>query len=769
VEGVTLTRDAAKITLASGTIAFGQPVQGRVFAAAFRGKGSLQVAPMRPMEIQQLQFHTQSEVLDQSFTEAVFTFSDPLFEEISREVRFVPRDVEALQSLYADRINTLMDRGTHWEHRVLKALLAADPARHRFFRAEFKTEPFGWVTLTLDASEAEEFELSRHDDSQSRVIVDTWVRQPAGNRSIEEAYRNWEARHEYGIERYRMDASVDSLGELTATTTMELKIQQPGERVLLFTLDPNLRVSRIQDGAGRRWAFFQPREPKDVPFLGEYLVAVAPEPILPGPLTLEFAYVGKRVVRKEGSGVYFAQSWGWYPGNWNAEITFAARAHFELVLRVPKRFQAVAVGKKVEESVEGDLRVTRWQSEIPLAVAGFAFGEYNVKTEQVGKVQVEVYANKNPDDMLRTIEIIAEGPMPEQNPRINPLGGLGSLSPTRLLQEMATEMANSVRVFERYFGPYPYGKLSMSNIAAFRPWGQGWPGLIYLSALSSLDPSQRQQLGLGGNEPELTDRWRSHEVSHQWWGHAVSWRSYHDQWLSEGFAEYSGMLYTYLRRGPAEFFSSLRWARNNLFYKDNFGAVNERIGPIYAGRRLRSAKHPRAYSIVVYEKGAWVLHMLRMMLFDTHNPQDPDHRFVAMMQEFTKTFYNRAASTEDFKRIVEKHMTPQMDMDGNGRMDWFFNQWVYGTGIPQYWLTYTVEPGKDPGSFVLKGRLRQSGVPESFKMPVPLYFTKGKNTFLAGWVPAIGPETPIEVPLNFRPDKITLNEQEDILCLVGPT
>jgi len=766
-EAVTLERDSAQIEFRSGTIGFARALHGCPFAAAFRGTGRLRVSPVRLLEQQQLAFHTGAPALEVEFSDAILQFSDSTLDEVASQVRFRPGDAAPLESLYADRVGVLVARGTNWEPRLIKALLSADPARNRFFRGEFKTDKFGWVTVVLDSSRAEEFQLSRHDAATSFYLTDIWVSQPAGKRPIDDAYRSLEARQDFLIDRYRLDVAVEGQGELTATAAVELKVQHGGERVLLLQLDPHLQVTGAKDDSGRAWAVFQPRDPKEDPFLGDFLVVVAPEPISPGALTLEFQYGGKRVVRNEGSGVFFAQNWNWYPGYYDSEVTFATRSHFDLTLRVAKKFQVVTTGKKVEEKVEGDWIVVRSQSEIPLAVAGFAFGEYNVKTQQVGNVRVEVYANKRPDDLLRTIEIIAEDPMPEQNRRINPIAGIGLMTPARLANEMVNEMVNSLRVFEKYFGPYPYEKLAMSNIASFRPWGQGWPSLIYLSSLSFLDANQRSQLGLGGYEGQLTDRWRAHEVSHQWWGHAVSWRSYHDQWLSEGFAEYSGMMYTFLRRNPKEFIDSLRLARRDLLYKDQFGAVHEQVGPIYAGRRLLSARHVNTYQAVVYGKGAWVLHMLRMMLFDSQNKQDPDARFSAMMQEFVRTHLNRAASTADFQRIVEKHMSPQMDMDGNGRMDWFFNQWVYGTGVPEYSLHYQIVPGSQPGAFILRGRVLQKNVPEGFKMPVPLYITKGKTTFLAGWLPVLGAETPIEIPLEFRPDKASLNEQEDILCIVS--
>jgi hypothetical protein len=93
-----------------------------------------------------------------------------------------------------------------------------------------------------------------------------------------------------------------------------------------------------------------------------------------------------------------------------------------------------------------------------------------------------------------------------------------------------------------------------------------------------------------------------------------------------------------------------------------------------------------------------------------------------MMKDFVQTYFNKDVSTEDFKRIVEKHMTAQMDLNGNGRMDWFFNEWVYGTEMPAYRFEYRI--GSD-GS--LSGRVTQSGVSNSFVMLVPVYVDFGKG------------------------------------------
>ena len=89
---------------------------------------------------------------------------------------------------------------------------------------------------------------------------------------------------------------------------------------------------------------------------------------------------------------------------------------------------------------------------------------------------------------------------------------------------------------------------------------------------------------------------------------------------------------------------------------------------------------PPGYNSVVYNKGGYIIHMLRMMLQNPRNPGGPDAHFEALMKDFCQTYGSGAASTEDFKAVVEKHLTPMMDLDKNGRMDWFFNQYVYGAG-----------------------------------------------------------------------------------------
>src|SRR5205823_8375595 len=110
-----------------------------------------------------------------------------------------------------------------------------------------------------------------------------------------------------------------------------------------------------------------------------------------------------------------------------------------------------------------------------------------------------------------------------------------------------------------------------------------------------------------------------------------------------------------------------------------------------------------AYSAVVYRKGGYILHMLRSMMW---TPKDHDKEFIAMMQDFVQQNMNRNASTEGFRAIAEKHMSPAMDLDGDHHLGWFFRQWVYGTALPKYKFEPTVTAAEN-GKWLLKATLTQ--------------------------------------------------------------
>src|SRR5260370_39315468 len=207
-----------------------------------------------------------------------------------------------------------------------------------------------------------------------------------------------------------------------------------------------------------------------------------------------------------------------------------------------------------------------------------------------------------------------------------------------------------------------------------------------------------------------------------------------------------------------------RWRKEKelLHNKDINGHAIESLGPIWMGGRIRSAvTGPASYQELISSKGAYVLHMLHLQLVDPRNP-DPDHLFKDMMRDYCKTFDNKPASTEDFKAIVEKHMTRGMDLDGNHKMDWFFNQYVYGMGIPQYNFHATLDYTAD-GKTHFKAELTRSGVPDTWKDSIPLYGHLGDKTVNMGHVLSTHPTETVETTIQGKIDRISINDYAEIL------
>ena len=136
--------------------------------------------------------------------------------------------------------------------------------------------------------------------------------------------------------------------------------------------------------------------------------------------------------------------------------------------------------------------------------------------------------------------------------------------------------------------------------------------------------------------------------------------------------------------------------------------------------------------------------------------QNPDARFIAMMRDFVTTYTAKNPSTEDFRRVVEKHFGEPMG--------WFFDEWVYGTETPHYDFSYDLKDGGQ-GKTILHVSLAQSEVSDSFAMKVPLYVQVDGTPRRLGMLSVKGSSTATaDVPLPLRPEKVTADEYHSILC-----
>ncbi|MCI0486996.1 MAG: hypothetical protein L0229_10390, partial [Blastocatellia bacterium] len=744
VKDLVVKRDAGTFTFRSGRISFLSPVMSRVVKAVFVGEGEFALVPVPPLERDYLRTVTERETVEEAFSKAAFCFTDGTYEEIKAKSQ-PASEPSGARDLLGDFYKRVRDRargGDNVEAEILADIYNSQ--RAGFFSAYIfgrKYDDLRYGVFPLGAIPRlapEEVVLVNANSSDEKRGI--WYLAHLADEYKNGTASSEENKHIIDVEHYQIETVIDGGEKLTSSAELTFTALSNGDRVLGFGLLPYLRVTRVRAADDREINFIQERSNQDGSFY-----AILPEPLVKGrQYKLAIEYQGNKVIEDAGGGNFaIGARTSWYP----SINSFNDRATFDITFKVPKQYTLVGVGKEVKNWKEGDFAASQWVSEVPLAVAGFNYGLFKKKelTDSVTGYKIEGYATPNvPGYLKAAAEEI-------------------SLSPSRMIDGTMVDAQNSMRIFTHWFGEAPYGRIAITQQPQPN-FGQSWPTLVYLPLIAYLDSTQRWMLL--GNQASLTafiQEVTAHEVAHQWWGHIVGWASYHDQWLSEGFASFSASIFLQAtERKPDKYLKFWDNERKTILEKNRWGNRPNDAGPIWMGLRLSTFKNPGGYSQLVYPKGAYILHMLRWMMFDR---QDGDKRFIEMMKDFVKTHFNRNAFTESFKRVVERHMKPTMDLDGNGRMDWFFNQWVYGMEIPSYKFNYTLTPESE-GKALLKGTITQSGVSANFKMLVPLYLDYKGKIIRLGEAKMVGSSTMSEfsIRLSERPDKVLINANHDILA-----
>jgi hypothetical protein len=746
VENIVLHRDVGVITLKSGTIAFTAPSMNRDSVAVFAGEGEFQLDPLMGIEKDYLKSLTEQESIKESFDRAMFCFTDETGKVIRSQAKTKVAETK-LADILRDQRKRM--RTPHAMENIEAAILADlyRAGQPGFFSAylhgrkhndlRFHVKPRGAV---LQLSPEEVFVMSVEPPGvPDQYLYLTHLKSEFENGQASSG----EDKRVVQAEDYKIATTIARNDHFTATTDLHYRTLAGGDRVIPLELLPTLRVTRVTHD-GQEVPFIQEDKREDASFY-----VVLPQPLEKGSdhhLVIE--YQGDKVVHKAGGGNFSVGAReSWYP-NVNS---FKDHARYDLTFKVPKQYTLVSVGKLAKEWTEQDLACTQWTSETPMAVAGFNYGTFKKKliNDPQSGMTVEGYANAELPDYLRE---------PEMN---RSTGASGTMSPSALIEKTMSEAQIATRIFNQWFGKSEFSRVAITQQPEFS-FGQSWPSLVYLPLSAYLDATQRWQLmGLQRGLTEFIDEVTAHEVSHQYWGHMVGWSTYHDQWLSEGFANFSAGLFLQLtNKSPEKYLQYWQHARERLLEKNNFGRRANDAGPLWMGLRLSSEKNPGAYSRVVYGKGGYILHMLRQMM---HEQNEGDKYFIGMMQDFVAQHLNGNATTESFQKVVEKHMRPSMNLTANGKMDWFFSEWVYGTAIPRYKLDYTVTPEPD-GKFLLKGSVTQSDVPQDFVMMAPIYLDFDGQMLRMGSARMTGNTTvPVEVHLPRKPKRVLLNAFHDVL------
>jgi len=715
----TIERDVGNFYLKSGEIYLAKPIFGKEYAFLFKGVGEFSFTPPTKVEKEQLERFFETQELVKNFSTLIVYAGDNTINQLKKDFKFLPNNhTDKFNSELEDCLEYIIDEdGNYIRYSVAKPILEGNINNQFFaFIDEDWEDP---LAFEINPYQVEEVRFLRSHDQQEYFEVINQFHKQEDYKSL--ISLSDETKNTIDVTHYKLNGKIDDGLDFFCDTEMTFKAKVDKQKWLRLRLYHKLEIDSIFWANGDTVEYYQYEENSN-------LWIYCTNPLKKdSTYKLMLHYSGELIDRASINWFYIESSISWYPKQNGKD-----KAFFDITFHTPERYTFVSVGnQQFYNEVDDEFIHSQWITAKPIRNASFNIGVfkgYEINEENIPPA---------------TVYISEEGHL-EMAHR---LGQDGILSGTDMEKQVAADVANSLAFYQDAFGPCPAKKLFATEIP-YRH-GEAFPGLIHLSWTTF---QQTDQWG-------RSEVFRGHEVAHQWWGIGVDFKTYHDQWLSEGFCDYSGLWYMQtVLKDNEKFFDILeRWKTDILDNRKFLLGSGQQAGPIWLGYRNVTSDTKEDFSIIVYEKGAWILHMLRNMMIDLRTMKED--RFKNMIKDYYLTYMNKFASTVDFQRIVENHL--------NQDMDWFFDQWIYGTGIPEYnfsWESTLLKNGK----YQIQCKIYQENVEKDFQMYVPIQVNFGDKGVARLRILVNGQKTDYILPkMPFEPEEVTFNYLESVLCEVN--
>jgi hypothetical protein len=774
-------------TLEDGEISFTRDVAGKITGAFFEGDGEVLLAPPNTVERASMALFTGMAILEDRFSTAYFRFNDDLFGQLQAHLRPTP-DAEEFASRWNESALHLSELDAM---RLLvnfsKALpVAGKPAPEaattqggekeddRFLHARIEGPVLGAYDLFYDGKAYESVVAGQTKTLTGMTFYDIWTSFRPGESAGRRRKVETPPLDEVEIKSYKISTRVNPPTSLSADAVLKMSVRRGGARTLLFELSRFLQVKQVEvNGQPVEFINNPALEGTQLARRGNDEVAVVfDEPLQQGQeLSVRFVYGGDVLSEAGGGLLYVGARGAWYPSRG------LVPCEYELNFSFPAGWTLIATGKRVEGSanIEADEgahgeRHAKWVTERPIALAGFNLGKYERASTRVGKVEVDTYAARGVERTFPRLSVntlpppdmrgggIPAPPGPVVHAEIDP-------SPARNAQAVADEAAQALSFFSGKFGPYPYSSLELTQMPGSA--SQGWPGLIFLSSMSFLSPTEAAGLHMSEERSAMRKLMLPHETAHQWWGDLVLWRSYRDQWLVEALANYSALMMAE-KESPTEFRQVLESYRADLQEKNKDGEPLRSAGPVTLGQRLNSSHFPTGYEAISYGRGTWLFHMLRYMLLDGEAPErgttqsKQEEPFVRALRKVCERYAGRPISTEELMAVFAEELPPSLQYEKQKSLDWFIDSWVQGTALPHFSLRAVRFTTKGKGS-IASGTIVEKEAPDDLVTSVPIYAVVGGRNVLLGRVFADGPETSFHLSAPQGANKVVIDPYGTLL------
>jgi hypothetical protein len=661
------------LTLKDGTVFLIESEEG-VTGLVLLGRGEMRFAPTPEAERGQLR---------------LFAGRDPLVARFDRAlIRLNPRDYESrvpkgpLTSVAVDpqalrRAREVVERDLPRSFAVdLRDVSQGDwhiLPHEGDFLAEVATNDYGALTYSRFGAQSEDISLTRRD----RRLIIALYQSPLREQAVGRFYSD-EQQREYDVLDYDIEASVSPARRFVrARARINIRLRTPLS-TLTLRLNDALTITGVSSTQAGALGFVRLKNQN------AFFVRLPGQLPVNSPLTLTVAYSGTvesqalesetlegKSAASRDMEMHLLQSSGslWYPQNLFDDY-FTATLH----INVPEGYACVGSGEPAADETREPTRPLESQPQ------GRTF---EFRAGRPLRYLAFVVSRLTPVDS-RTLSLteIPDAPRVALSISSNPV-----VRPKA--RELVGPFEDIVRFYSRLMGDVPYSSIALALVEADVPGGHS-PGYFVMlnSPSATAGLSWRNDPAAFQGFPEF---FLAHELAHQWWGHAVGWKNYHEQWISEGFAQYFAALYAQRARGDRVFEDMLKQFRSwSLAESDN--------GPVHLGQRLGQIKgEPRIFRALVYNKGAAALHMLRRVI--------GDEAFFSGLRELYTAHRFQAIGTDDLQETFER--------TSGRRLDRFFDRWIFGTGIPRVGYRVTA------GSKEVILRLEQEG-DAIFDLPVTI-------------------------------------------------
>ena len=697
----------------------------RISVAVLMGRGTMTFHPSPDTERRQVELFCGREALTTQFNWAFLRLSPGEAETRLPPAQLTPATVDkGMLARARDVFDEQLPKSFGVELGDLSRLPWSLVPTPGDFLAEVNAGKYG--TLTYANADNDQEDITVFDRAHHRNIA---VYMSAARRSAQTQVYNEDDSADYAVQDYQVDNTfIPERFWMEGRTTLKIKIRSYALSALTFKLAEPLFVQSVTSDRFGRLLALRVRGQSGV-------VLNLPTPAHRGDvLTLNVKYSGRlepQGVERENIGVQGSlrpneitpaldpePSYVYSNRNaWYAQGPVSNYATATIRLTVPASFGAACSGEPASGSpvlmkAAGEETASRklfvFSAPVPLRYLGCVISRFIPSDSKDVSLQMGTSA----DATTATL----------------PMRLVSSARQRGRSRDVLTRAGDIASFYASVMHDVPYPSLNLAVVESNVPGGHSPAYLVVLNQPLPTTPF------VWRDDPaafdEYPDFFIAHEMAHQWWGQAVGWKNYHEQWLSEGLAQYFAVLYAEHQKGPQVFASLLRelskWSEDT---SDQ--------GPIYLGYRLGYLKGAgRTFRALVYNKAAIVVHMLRRMIGD-------ETFFKGLRRFYTEHRFGKAG-VDDFEHAFEAESGQPL-----GR---FFERWILGQDLPQLTSSFAVQP--DGAS--VKVSLKQVG-PQLFDFPVTVTLLMADGTAEDHTVIVNDMNTEMAWPLKGRLKSIGVN------------